>query len=142
MTRTHRKRPAIGRFSLVILLLSLVAACTFGRSQDAKEARTKLVGMTRAQVLACAGRPKTTIRDGNREYLAYYSGSQDYDQLLGIEPNSIQKVTGTSTPKDCKVRFLLLDGKVESVSYTGNTGGILTRDSACAVIVRRCLPPK
>ena len=142
MTRFHRLYPVAARCGLAVLLLSLAAGCTWGRSQDAKEARTKLVGMSRAEIITCAGKPRTTIRDGNREYLAYFAGSPDYDLVLGVKPNEVQKITGTARPVNCKVRFLLRDGNVESVSYTGNTGGLFTRDSACAAIVRRCLPPK
>jgi hypothetical protein len=141
MTRFDRLPTLAARCGLAVLLLSLVAACTWGRSQDAKEARTKLVGMSRSEIIACAGNPKTTIRDGSREYLAYVAGSPDYDLVLGVKPNEVQKLTGTARPVNCKVRFMLRDDVVESVSYTGNTGGLLTRDSACAAVVRRCLPP-
>ena len=140
MTRFDRKRPVGGRACLAVLALSLLAACTLGRSQDAKEARTKLVGMSRGEIIACAGKPKTAIKDGNLEYLAYYAGNPDYDLVLGVKPTEVQKITGTARPKNCKVRIMLRGGNVESVSYTGNTGGLLTRDSACAAIVRRCLP--
>jgi len=141
MTPSHRPLALAARCGFAVLLLSLAAGCTWGRSQDAKEARTKLVGMSRSEIVACAGKPKTAIRDGNREYLAYFAGSPDYDLVLGVKPNEIQKITGTAKATNCKVRFMLRDGNVESVSYSGNTGGILTRDSACAAIVRRCLPP-
>jgi hypothetical protein len=97
--------------------------------------------MSRSEIIACAGNPKTAIRDGSREYLAYVAGSPDYDLVLGVKPNEVQKLTGTARPVNCKVRFMLRDDVVESVTYTGNTGGLLTRDSACAAVVRRCLPP-
>jgi hypothetical protein len=142
MTSTYRLPSVAARCGFAVLLLSLAAGCTWGRSQDAKEARTKLVGMSRSELVSCAGKPKTAIRDGDREYLAYFAGSPDYDLVLGVKPNEVQKITGTARPVNCKVRFMLRGGNVESVSYTGNTGGILTRDSACASIVRRCLPPE
>ncbi|MCP4328491.1 MAG: hypothetical protein GY791_08660 [Alphaproteobacteria bacterium] len=135
--RTHKR---FGLFGLgVLALVSLLAACTYERSQVAKDARTELIGKSRGDILACAGRPKTTIKDGDLEYFAYYVGNPDYDRVLGVQPTEAQKITGSALPKNCKVRIMFRNGIVETVSYSGNTGGIITRGEVCASVVSRCV---
>ena len=128
-------RLGLSALSLALLL----GACIFERSQVAKDARTEMIGKTRAQVLACAGRPKTMIEDGELEYFAYFVGLPDYDRVLGIQPTEAQKITGSTQPKSCKVRIMFRNGIVESVSYSGNTGGLITRGEVCASVVSRCV---
>ena len=118
----------------------LLAGCIFERSQEAKEARTALIGKSRSEILACAGQPRSTVKDGPIEAFVYFTGTPNYDRLLDIKPTDAQQVTGTNLPKDCRVRIIFRNDVVEKVDYSGNTGGLFSRGEACASVVRGCLP--
>jgi len=124
----------------VLLAAGLLAGCIFERSQEAKEARTQLIGMSRSQILACAGQPRSTVKDGDLEVFSYYVGAPNYDEILGIKPTDAQRITGTSQPKNCRVRIMFRSGIVDKVDYSGNTGGLFSRDETCASVINRCLP--
>ncbi|MCP4309342.1 MAG: hypothetical protein GY788_31610 [bacterium] len=140
MENAFRIRARSARWLLVVVPL-LLNSCIFERSQDAKKAQTAMIGMSRSQVLSCAGVPRTTITDGNLEYFAYHVGNPNYDEILGIQPTVPQQITGTSQPKNCTVRIVFRDGVVESVGYSGNTGGLFTQGEVCNAVVGRCVAP-
>ncbi len=124
----------------VISLAFISVGCSYERSQTSKEARQAMVGMSKAQILACAGTPRTIVHDGDAELLTYSIATRDADLLLGRAPTYAEQVTGTARPRDCRVTFLIRDNVVQSVSYRGNTGGLLTQGDACYPIIRHCLP--
>jgi hypothetical protein len=56
-------------------LLLGATACANPRAEEAANARTALVGMSREQVLACAGVPARSAVSGEREFFTYESQS-------------------------------------------------------------------
>jgi len=104
---------------IIIALLSGCASTTVGRAYLADRAKEELVGKSKHYILRCAGAPiqKETFED--MEFLTYYS--TDY------------------VKRDCTVTFALRDGKVEKVSYSGDTGGLLVKGQHCAYIIEDCL---
>ena len=99
-------------------------------------ARGVIVGQSRAQVLACAGKPQREEVNGEAETLTYFASSGERTLVIG-SANGIANV-----PHSCEVTLVLRRGYVEDVRYAGRTGGLLTPDEECAVIVRKCMRPR
>lgn len=64
----------------LIALLALTSSCASGtnnkfeRASIAKTAQTQMIGMTRHDVLACAGVPMRETRDGGTDFMTYAAG--------------------------------------------------------------------
>ena len=146
----------MGRIMAVMAVTTVVAACSIQRAQVAGEARTKMVGMTKEQVLACMGPPANKASEGNTEVWAYNSGNgrtqvATFGQGLTHAsaygtPNYVSgsAVTTTSgfgvaTHRYCTVNVVMSDGRVTRVNYSGPTGGVLTEGEQCAFAVQNCL---
>jgi len=128
------------RAPAAFLILAVLAACSFERGKEARQARSDMIGMSRAAVERCAGPPQTVVEDDDRTYLIYYTRERDIDARLGRQPNEIQKIVGADQVRDCRATIQLRNGIVSSVSYSGNTGGLVTQGEACHTIVKSCIP--
>ncbi len=121
---------AFARMSLtylwVVLILSATGCAALDRAKLADRARTDLVGITRGDLLACAGAPDKRLASGDREYFTYV----------------VQTVKGTGAAvrsRFCEATFVLKDGRVEAITYRGKTGGLLSKGEQCGYIVENCL---
>ena len=125
------------RFVLAVLLLAL-SACTgpvgFENSDAATFAHTQLAGLTRAQIVACAGTPDHIATIEGKESLSYSTVSSEATPTLGSGGTLLSK-----EPRSCEVIFLMRQGYVEEVRYVGaRTGRLLNPDEECAAIVKKC----
>ncbi len=110
---------------VVLLFALLLSGCSIQKSMDASRAQEELVGMSRGDLLACAGAPNTTAANGDTEYLTY---------------SAVGGLTSTGRGlRDCKATFVLQGGRVARVNYTGNTGGLITQGKECEPIIRNCI---
>ena len=90
-----------------------------------------MIGMTKSEVLNCAGIPDRKQELDELEQLVYErSGDSDASFVGGIV---------NVRNRDCKVTVMLSEGKVTKVKYGGNSGGLLTEDEQCAYIVEDCV---
>ncbi len=106
----------------MVASLGLTAAVgRFGRAELAERAKTELVGMKKSDLLACAGVPLRQATEGPFEYLSYSASS---------------RILRT---RYCEATFTLKDGVVQKLVYAGRTGGLLSGDEQCALIVGNCL---
>jgi hypothetical protein len=144
---------------LLLALLLLSAACTIQHSFVASRGESELLGMSKQNLLACAGAPaRTAIFEGIEVFT--YTGGED---TVGYAPtstggrdstsgtyasgtasgnanNTSQPDTGgKSAHRYCEVIFVLKNDVVDSVNYIGPTGGLLTKGEQCAVVVKNCL---
>jgi hypothetical protein len=113
-------------FVLCLFVLSGCAHTAYGRADMAKRAKTEMVGMTKMDLLLCAGVPDRTQQIDGMEFLAYYS-------------NSISGHNGDVYSRDCEATFIFVNDMVEKVTYTGKTGGLITKGQQCAYIIQTCL---
>jgi hypothetical protein len=115
-------------FAAPVLMLAACANPSQERADIAEFAKTQLVGVSKAEILACAGTPLRTAIKGNAELLTYVGSSG---------------IAGTSqkSPKEhyCEVTFLLRRGFVEEVKYSGPSGGFMTQGEECAFVVQKCV---
>ena len=95
------------------LICSLVPVTLLAACATPDEAQRSMAGMTRAEVLACAGAPSTEAADGSTHVMAYR------DAIDG-DP--------------CTATVLLGGGRVERISYRGAPG-------ICARMLKGCMRP-
>jgi len=108
------------------------------RASLANRAKTELVGMTKKEILSCAGVPVRTYEMDDLEFLTYYSGG---DGTVGAIATGSSPVIGVGSAKRryCEITLILEDGVVQSVNYTGRTGGLITEGEQCAFGLENCL---
>jgi hypothetical protein len=126
--------------AIAVVLVVSFSGCIFQRAIIASRAQTELVGMSKIELLSCAGLPVRQERMDDLEFLTY-SGGVD---ILGAEVDtytspSTDTATGKRTYLYCDVTFVLKDGVVQKVNYKGRTGGLLTKGEQCAFVVENCL---
>jgi hypothetical protein len=96
------------------------------RAKMAERAPSELVGMSKVELLSCAGVPVRSEKIENMEFLTYTGSGND-------------KGFFHRRHHYCEVTFTLKDGMVQKVSYAGNTGGFFTRGEQCAYVIAPCL---
>ncbi|MBB3882598.1 hypothetical protein [Acetobacter oeni] len=126
-------RPS-GRLFLFLVTGILVSACSLAVPE---RARHDLPGMSRADLVACAGVPdaRETLPDG--EVLEW---KQDNDTQGAIDlktPLSFELDIGSHGT--CHAVARLRDGKVVSLVFTGPSATLLGPDAACGPLVRSCV---
>lgn len=142
------------RFGLVACLLT-ITGCAAERAIVASDAKSKMVGLSKEQVLACMGIPASKAMEGGTEVWGYNSGGAT--QSVGVTTASgsatamgtgrMVTASGSSTGIGfgstqelyCVVSVVMVGGKVSQVNYSGPTGaGLLTGGEQCAYAVRNC----
>ncbi len=128
---------------VLVLAAILAAACAnskFHRAEVAKAAQTELVGMSRKDVLSCAGAPLREAKDGDIEVLTYIAGGDGTAAAVGVANSSTGVAAVSSQRRYCEVTFVLQGGVVSKVNYSGRTGGFATAGEQCAFVVENCMP--
>ncbi len=120
-----------------IAMALIASACSTTSLDDADTAflaRAVIVGQSRAEVLACAGKPERSTVQGEGEMLVYSASSGESTLMVGAGGTLLSNVKHS-----CEVTMVLRRGYVEDVLYSGRTGGTTTPDEECAPIVRKCM---
>ena len=102
-------------FAILLALLTLSGCAEPIESGLAERAQTEMIGMTKSTLLKCAGVPSKSAVDGDRQYLNYSSVS-------------MSTVEGSGSLRTCEATFILLDNRVESISYRP-AGRAMTKDA-------------
>jgi len=143
------------RFYLIACLLP-VGGCAAERAMVAQDAQTKMVGLSKEQVLACMGAPASKATEGQIEVWTYNSGNGHTSAVSVSSTNAIvtaqsngaaTTATGTgfgnsfsvASQRYCVVSVVIASGKVSRVNYSGPTGGLATGGEQCAFAVRNCI---
>jgi outer membrane protein assembly factor BamE (lipoprotein component of BamABCDE complex) len=127
---------------ILIALLPLNGCSSFARSDVAAEARQRMVGMSKEEVLACMGPPKQKATVGMTEVWSYNStnglgtsGSLGrYDKTSGFSTGG-----GTHQHYFCTVNVVMKSDIVSVVHYNGPRGGMMNRDEQCGYAVEHCV---
>ncbi len=125
----------------------MLGGCTFQRAEIASRAQTELIGMSKKNLLQCAGVPIRQEHIEDLEFLTFAGGGDSVGGAVatgsstsGIGTSTSRaSVFGKSTRRYCEATFVLKDGIVQKVNYQGRTGGLLTKGEQCAFIVENCL---
>ncbi len=141
------------------LLLGLAAVgtgCSLQRAQVANEAQSKMIGLSKEQVLACMGAPQGKAAEGATEVWSYgsgdgktivntFGGSTTNASVTGGPNYASGSATttgsgfGVATQRGCTVQVVMSEGRVSRVNYAGPTGGLLTKGEQCAYAVENCV---
>lgn len=128
------------RATLSVLTLLALAGCAFERAQIAEEARAQMVGMSKAQVLACMGAPSSRMAEGSTEVWGYQSGNGHTDVDVSSQAvGGVVMGSAVASTRFCNVQVVLQGGRVVRVNYAGPTGGLLTAGEQCAFAVGNCV---
>lgn len=129
------------RFFLLFISLAL-AGCAIQRSLQAQDAQKQLVGMTDEKIMTCMGPPHSRSAAGATEVWQYGSGDGTTSAHANANNWGGGIVTGsvTSSSRYCMINIAMREHVVQSVNYSGPTGGILTGGEQCAFAMQACLP--
>jgi hypothetical protein len=119
----------------------VLTGCASRRADVASRAQTELIGMSKKELLLCAGTPGRQDKVNNLEFLTYSSsedGGSGVGLGLSIAP-ALSVGVGTSTRRYCEATFVLENDLIQKITYRGRTGGPLAKDEQCAFIVDLCL---
>jgi len=125
------------RFIIISLLMltflfgCVTAATRLHRSKIAEQAKTELIGKSKAEILSCAGAPASKDTSGKLEFLSYMSGNK-------IGKVDKQKKLSEDT-RYCEVTFVFENDNVIDILYTGRTGARSSKDEQCAFVVEKCV---
>ena len=106
------------------------ATASQNRAELAQRAQSELVGMSKTDLLSCAGAPLRSEKAGEVEVLTYVGGGD----LVG-GPDFAQR-------RYCEVSFVMRMGRVDKINYAGRTGGLITKGEQCAFVVENCMRSK
>lgn len=133
---------------IVIITVSLagpvLSSCSYQRAEVAADAKTKMVGMSKEQVLACMGAPSQHAIAGETEVWSYASGgdSRTFSSASGsVDAAGNASAFGTSVTQHryCLVNVVMTGDRVSAVNYVGRTGGLITKGEQCAFAVQNCV---
>lgn len=123
-----------------IALFFGIAGCVIQRAQIASRAQTELVGMSKKDLLSCAGVPLRQERVEELEFLTFAGGGDSIGSAVASSTSSnTATVVGKSAHRYCEATFVLKNGLVQKVNYQGRTGGLHTKGEQCAFIVENCV---
>lgn len=124
----------------ILLVLAGFSGCAIQRAGMASRAQSELVGMSKKDLLSCAGVPLRQERVDALEFLTYAGGGDSVGVAVGtLTSPSSAVAAGKSARRYCEATFVLKDGIVQRVNYQGRTGGLLTKGEQCAFIIENCL---
>jgi hypothetical protein len=132
-------RRDVKRSILLAGLCAGLSGCILMDQQAATTAKTALVGKSKSEILACAGIPNQTYRDGSTEYLAYAGSGNVRMSATANQTFGTTIYSGASRQSQCVVSIAIQDGTVAAVTYRSTGGAITAPDEACGQIVKGCL---
>jgi len=111
---------------LIVLIFSL-SSCNMTRALDANKAKKDMIGMSKKELLICAGLPTKSQKIDNIEFLMYNGGAN----------NTAGGILGPK--RYCEATFTLEKNIITKIDYRGNTGGFISKGERCAYIVKDCI---
>ncbi len=139
----HPKELIMNLYRMTLALISIIAitglsGCKYNRVKTAQAAKVELIGMSKGELLSCAGVPDKAINSNGMEFFSYRSGGE-----TSYSANTIYGYNATtfinSSHRFCDITIALKDDKVQSVKYSGKTGGLLTQGEQCAYVLENCV---
>ena len=125
----------------LVLLIALSGCSPFQRADDAAAAKTRMVGLSREEILSCMGIPKKKAQEGSTEVWSYLSTNNRGDSSCDIfKTTGYAHNSGTHDRSFCTVNVVMKDGVVKAVRYNGPTSSVFyTKDDQCGFAVENCV---
>ena len=106
----------------------------------AQRAKTEMLGLSQQQVLQCMGPPANRAASGNTSVWAYPSGGSMSSSTTIVNQGGMYPMAVTNSRfRSCVVTVNFNSGIVNQISYSGQTGGLVTGDEQCAYAVANCV---
>jgi hypothetical protein len=119
------------------IAVSALGACA---SQVDARAQRELLGMSKKELLSCAGTPHRQDRVEDWEYLTYVGGGNSNGDASAVQtPPSTAPGPRASNQPYCEATFLVKDGVVARVNYQSRTGGVTTKGEPCEFLIEKCV---
>jgi len=124
--------------SLILTAAIALVSChtNIQRAEVANGAKQSMLGMSKANLITCAGAPLRSSTINGTEYLTYSHADAYSDassKLTGI-------LVGSALYFECTATFSINNGRISKVTFSGKTGGKFTQGAACYNIVAQCVP--
>jgi hypothetical protein len=125
---------------LSLLPLLALAGCGYGNARTAHAAQSAMVGMSSADLFACAGPPDKVTRLSPAAEIDSYDYKPTTSTGLGVTlPLSLGGLTLGSSGGACSAIMRVVNGHVTEVHYAGSTDEAVGQDGTCAPVVRGCM---
>jgi hypothetical protein len=127
------------RTALLLATLSL-ASCGYGASRQAHEAQISMIGMTSADLLACAGPPAKSTKINDTARLDTYTYTPPAGAGFNLTlPLSLGGITVGGPGNSCITNVRLVGDRVTEVHYTGPDDLDIGNDGVCDPVIRGCM---
>ena len=125
-------------FLVCLAAVPTTTGCSHYQDQaTAEAATTRMVGMSRAAVLACMGPPLARMSEGDLEAWSYRSS---VTSPTIITPMGMSFIATGDGAYDCTIDVTPTSGTVSRIAYKANSDGWGAPHRACAPAVRACVP--
>ncbi|AQS84219.1 MAG: hypothetical protein ABF876_04485 [Acetobacter aceti] len=121
------------------LLLGILCLGCEGCSTIPAEAQHDLLGLSRSDLVACAGVPDQDETRDDQEVLVWKIEKSGRGSFSISAPLDISMTINTSGA--CHVIASVRDGKVARLAYTGPSSTWQGKDAACEPVLRACVIP-
>ena len=114
------------------------ASCLPGANRKSTKQRTTLIGVSKSDLLLCAGTPDAIFKSGGSEFLTY---TQKGNVLPAGSPLAVGGIlTGSGVIKkgECIAIVKLQTGKVSTVSYNTAGTGLPADPKSCGPLFKKC----
>lgn len=135
-----RVKQRYAEIAAVAAFFGLLSGCALQRAQIAQQAQTALIGMSKADLLSCAGAPTRYAKAGDMEVMTYVGGGDTHGTIGGGWGNSAGAADISLYQRSCTANFTLRNDRVIKITYAGRTGGLITQGEQCAFIIQNCVP--
>ncbi|MBE7210529.1 MAG: hypothetical protein INR65_05875 [Gluconacetobacter diazotrophicus] len=123
-----------------LLLAVPLAGCGYGASRLAHQAQFSMIGMTEADLEACAGPPDKTVVLNPRAHILNYSYKPGANGGFNLDlPLNLGGVSLGGSGTYCSANFRVVDHRVSELHFTGDDDKAVGSDGVCAPIVRGCV---
>jgi hypothetical protein len=127
------------RIALLLATLSL-ASCGYGASRQAHEAQISMIGMTAADLTACAGPPAKTTKLNPSAEVDTYTFTPPAGAGFNLTlPLDLGGITIGGPGSSCITNVRLVDNRVTEVHYTGPDDLDIGNDGVCDPVIRGCM---
>jgi hypothetical protein len=127
--------------TLPLLGAPILTGCASPLDRVAERARTEMVGMSEAQLKACAGEPTALNRENGIDLWSYFretSRSATMTSDVGYTPTG-RAESSYDYFRYCEATFALQNGRVREVEFRGRTATGREILEPCGAIVQRCV---
>jgi hypothetical protein len=126
----------------LLIIVLLLSGCALQRAEMAYRAKSEIIGMSKTDLLMCAGVPIRQEKVDDLEFLIYSGGKDIQGAEVATATGDSNGATGVAVGNPyyyCEATFVLKDGTVQKVLYKSRRGGVFTKDEPCGFIVENCL---